>query len=290
MKVARVRLAFDDSYFSGPRFNPHVARHLHPRGRRPADQRAVGRRGPGRRRLRLPRRTRRPVPRRSSARRCQGRARGRAAGTPRRRLPRTPSRWPRSRAPRWARSSNAPSRSATTRRPRCWPATSAWPSGRRVLRGRCGVGAGGAAPARRTPSPATGCTTAAGSRASNRLTPPRCRRPAARRQRGRTPSCAQVLTGLPVAGFTGSLQYRFDDGPRRPAAGCGRRPAPSPGCTARRRGRRRDGARMAFVAIADQVGRCRPGGAALIDLIAGALGACTVRRRVVAMNDADPPG
>ena len=37
----------------GPGGEPALARQLHPRGGRPADQRALGRRGPGRRRLRL---------------------------------------------------------------------------------------------------------------------------------------------------------------------------------------------------------------------------------------------
>ena len=43
------------------------------------------------------------------------------------------------------------------------------------------------------------------------------------------PELDAALTGLPVAGFTGSLAYRFDGRARRPAAGgCGPRPAPSP--------------------------------------------------------------
>ena len=40
------------------------------------------------------------------------------------------------------------------------------------------------------------------------------------------PELRAVLTGLPVAGFTGSLADRMDLGPPRGAAGCARRPAP----------------------------------------------------------------
>lgn len=91
------------------------------------------------------------------------------------------------------------------------------------------------------------------------------------------PELRQVFTGLPVAGFTGSLQYRFAKGP------------------AEARGRVRaktgtltgvhglagttddvDGTRMAFVIVADQVPSPKDFEAqTLIDRIAGALGACT---------------
>ena len=93
------------------------------------------------------------------------------------------------------------------------------------------------------------------------------------------PHLRQVFTGLPVAGFTGSLQYRFDKGPERGAresAGqdrnahrrtrsgrCGRRRERWPDGI--RGGRRRVGPLKDFKA---QV---------LIDRIAGALGACTCR-------------
>ena len=90
------------------------------------------------------------------------------------------------------------------------------------------------------------------------------------------PGLRQVLTGLPVSGFTGSLQYRFDTGP----------------ADARGRVRAKTGTltgvhglagvvddvsegRLAFVVVADPV-RPRKELAAqtLIDRIAGALGAC----------------
>ena len=67
------------------------------------------------------------------------------------------------------------------------------------------------------------------------------------------PGLRQVLTGLPVAGFTGSLAYRFDRGRPRPGTGArqdrhaDRRPRPGRG------GRRRDRRQMAFVVVADRV-------------------------------------
>jgi D-alanyl-D-alanine carboxypeptidase/D-alanyl-D-alanine-endopeptidase (penicillin-binding protein 4) len=95
-------------------------------------------------------------------------------------------------------------------------------------------------------------------------------------ERADHPALRQVLTGLPVSGFTGSLQYRFDKGP----------------ADARGRVRAKTGTltgvhglagvvddvsngRMAFVVVADKV-RPRKELAAqtLIDRIAGALGAC----------------
>jgi D-alanyl-D-alanine carboxypeptidase/D-alanyl-D-alanine-endopeptidase (penicillin-binding protein 4) len=91
------------------------------------------------------------------------------------------------------------------------------------------------------------------------------------------PELRQVFTGLPVAGFTGSLAYRFDSGP------------------AEARGRVRaktgtltgvhglagvadtiSGSRMAFVVVADRVPPARDLEARLrVDRIASALGACT---------------
>jgi D-alanyl-D-alanine carboxypeptidase/D-alanyl-D-alanine-endopeptidase (penicillin-binding protein 4) len=91
------------------------------------------------------------------------------------------------------------------------------------------------------------------------------------------PELRQVFTGLPVAGFTGSLQYRFD---KAPAAARGRVRAKTGTLTGVHglagvaddlsRGR------MAFVVVADRVPMAKNLEAqVLIDRIAGALGACT---------------
>jgi D-alanyl-D-alanine carboxypeptidase/D-alanyl-D-alanine-endopeptidase (penicillin-binding protein 4) len=90
------------------------------------------------------------------------------------------------------------------------------------------------------------------------------------------PGLRQVFTGLPVAGFTGSLQYRFDKGP---AAGRGRVRAKTGTLTGVHglAGVADDvsGSRMAFVLVADQVAPLKNLEAqTLIDRIAGALGAC----------------
>jgi D-alanyl-D-alanine carboxypeptidase/D-alanyl-D-alanine-endopeptidase (penicillin-binding protein 4) len=90
------------------------------------------------------------------------------------------------------------------------------------------------------------------------------------------PELRQVLTGLPVAGFTGSLQWRFDDAP---AAARGRVRAKT-GTLTGVSGLAGvitdlDGNRMVFVAIADKVAVPRTLGARHdLDLIAGALAAC----------------
>jgi D-alanyl-D-alanine carboxypeptidase/D-alanyl-D-alanine-endopeptidase (penicillin-binding protein 4) len=91
------------------------------------------------------------------------------------------------------------------------------------------------------------------------------------------PELRQVLTGLPVAGFTGSLQYRFDDGP---AAARGRVRAKTGTLTGVHGlagvADDRSGARMAFVVVADRVPVPKTLEARLlVDRIAGALGACT---------------
>jgi serine-type D-Ala-D-Ala carboxypeptidase/endopeptidase (penicillin-binding protein 4) len=91
------------------------------------------------------------------------------------------------------------------------------------------------------------------------------------------PELRQVLTGLPVAGFTGSLSYRFDKGPD---AARGRVRAKTGTLTGVHglAGVADDvsGARMAFVVVADRVRKPKNLEAqALIDRIAGALGACT---------------
>jgi D-alanyl-D-alanine carboxypeptidase/D-alanyl-D-alanine-endopeptidase (penicillin-binding protein 4) len=90
------------------------------------------------------------------------------------------------------------------------------------------------------------------------------------------PQLRQVFTGLPVAGFTGSLQYRFDRGPE---AARGRVRAKTGTLTGVHglAGVADDatGARMAFAVVADQVGPLKNLEAqTLIDRIAGALGAC----------------
>ena len=81
-KVARVRLGFDDSYFTGPAVNPAWPATLPARGRGAADQLAVGGRGAGPRRVRLRRRSR--GRRRAGLPLCapRRRAQGRPAGAP----------------------------------------------------------------------------------------------------------------------------------------------------------------------------------------------------------------
>jgi len=91
------------------------------------------------------------------------------------------------------------------------------------------------------------------------------------------PQLRQVFTGLPVAGFTGSLQYRFDKGP---SAARGRVRAKTGTLTGVHglAGVADDvsGGRMAFVLVADRVAPAKELEAqTLIDRIAGALGACT---------------
>lgn len=90
------------------------------------------------------------------------------------------------------------------------------------------------------------------------------------------PELRTVFTGLPVAGFTGSLQYRFDQGP---AQARGRVRAKTGtltgvhGLAGLTDGVR--GGRMAFVVIADRVPPSKDLQAQeLIDRVAGALGAC----------------
>lgn len=91
------------------------------------------------------------------------------------------------------------------------------------------------------------------------------------------PELRQVFTGLPVAGFTGSLQYRFDKGPTQ-ARG---RVRAKTGTLTGVHGLAgvaddRSGGRMAFVVVADGVPPPKNFQAqVLIDRIAGALGACT---------------
>jgi len=91
------------------------------------------------------------------------------------------------------------------------------------------------------------------------------------------PELREVLTGLPVAGFTGSLAYRFERGPDE-ARG---RVRAKTGTLTGVHGLAGvaddvDGARLAFVVVADKVRPLKEFQAqTLIDRIAGALGACT---------------
>jgi D-alanyl-D-alanine carboxypeptidase/D-alanyl-D-alanine-endopeptidase (penicillin-binding protein 4) len=91
------------------------------------------------------------------------------------------------------------------------------------------------------------------------------------------PALRQVFTGLPVAGFTGSLAYRFDAGPEE-ARG---RVRAKTGTLTGVHGLAGvadtvSGARMAFVVVADRVPPPKSLEARLrVDRIAAALGACT---------------
>jgi D-alanyl-D-alanine carboxypeptidase/D-alanyl-D-alanine-endopeptidase (penicillin-binding protein 4) len=90
------------------------------------------------------------------------------------------------------------------------------------------------------------------------------------------PELRSVVTGLPVAGFTGSLQWRFDEAPSAARGRVRAKTGTLTGVT----GLAGivtdvDGNRMAFVAIADKVPVPQTLAARRdIDLIAGALGAC----------------
>jgi D-alanyl-D-alanine carboxypeptidase/D-alanyl-D-alanine-endopeptidase (penicillin-binding protein 4) len=93
---------------------------------------------------------------------------------------------------------------------------------------------------------------------------------------GEHPELRSVMTGLPVAGFTGSLAYRFDKGP---VEARGRVRAKTGTLTGVHglAGLADDatGARMVFVIVADRVRLLKNLEAqTLIDRIAGALGAC----------------
>lgn len=90
------------------------------------------------------------------------------------------------------------------------------------------------------------------------------------------PELRSVVTGLPVAGFVGSLQQRFDDAP---AAARGRVRAKTGTLTGVSGlagiATDLDGNRMAFVVIADRIAVPKTLAARhALDLIAGALGAC----------------
>ncbi len=90
------------------------------------------------------------------------------------------------------------------------------------------------------------------------------------------PELRAVLTGMPVAGFTGSLTYRFDKGPTE-ARGRVRAKTGTLTGVHGLAGLADDptGARMAFVVVADRVKLLKNLEAqTLIDRVAGALGAC----------------
>ena len=91
------------------------------------------------------------------------------------------------------------------------------------------------------------------------------------------PQLRQVFTGLPVAGFTGSLQYRFDKGPAQARGRVRAKTGTLTGVHALAGvADGGSGARMAFVVVADTVPAAQDFKAqVLIDRIAGALGACT---------------
>ena len=91
------------------------------------------------------------------------------------------------------------------------------------------------------------------------------------------PQLRQVLTGLPVAGFTGSLRYRFAKGPAEARGRVRAKTGTLTGVHALAGvAADADGGRMAFVLVADEVPLPRNFEAqTLIDRIAGALGACT---------------
>ncbi len=108
----------------------------------------------------------------------------------------------------------------------------------------------------------------------------------------RHPALRPVVTGLPVAGFTGSLAYRFSTGD---AAGLGRVRAKT-GTLTGVHGlagtlTSRDGAVMAFVAVADRV---RPvdtlAARAALDRLAAALAGCRCASSPTAGTSAGPSG
>ncbi|MBV9829973.1 MAG: D-alanyl-D-alanine carboxypeptidase, partial [Marmoricola sp.] len=93
---------------------------------------------------------------------------------------------------------------------------------------------------------------------------------------GEHPELRPVLTGLPVAGFTGSLAYRFQKGPQE-AEGRVRAKTGTLTGVHGLAGIADDvtGARMVFVVVADRVRPLKEFEAqTLVDRIAGALGAC----------------
>ena len=127
------------------------------------------------------------------------------------------------------------------------------------------------------PSTARGSTTAAACPATTGSAPTPWPPSYGSRSSPDHPELRHVFTGLPVAGFTGSLQHRFDTGPAR-ARGRVRAKTGTLTGVHGLAGVADDvgGARMAFAVVADRVGPLKDLEAqVLIDRIAGALGACT---------------
>ncbi len=277
MHVRRVSLAYDDSSFSGPAVNPTWPATYLPEsvvspisalwvdeGHAPGGEGFVA--DPAAEAARVF----------GDALRARRRARSAAEGRPGQRPDRAPSRSRRSPAPRSARSSSAPSRSATTRPPRCSPATSVSPRSRR---------------ARSRPAPqsvlevlhrlgvdVSGDKLYDGSGLSrlDRLTTDTLDHVVRLATSREHPELRSVMTGLPVAGFTGSLTYRFDKGPVEAKGRVRAKTGTLTGVHALA-GLADDatGARMVFVVVADRVRLLKNLEAqTLIDRIAGALGAC----------------
>jgi D-alanyl-D-alanine carboxypeptidase/D-alanyl-D-alanine-endopeptidase (penicillin-binding protein 4) len=90
------------------------------------------------------------------------------------------------------------------------------------------------------------------------------------------PKLREVITGLPVAGFTGSLQYRFDSGPAQARGRVRAKTGTLTGVHALAGlATAPDGSQMLFVMVADRVGGADDFIAQHdLDLMAGALGAC----------------
>ncbi|MCW2786904.1 MAG: dacB [Marmoricola sp.] len=94
------------------------------------------------------------------------------------------------------------------------------------------------------------------------------------------PQLREVITGLPVAGFTGSLQYRFDSGPPQARGRVRAKTGTLTGVHALAGlATAPDGSQMLFVMVADRVGGADDFIAQHdLDLMAGALGACGCAR------------